>query len=112
MTEDEPGICVWQIEFPKTALPWIIDSIDNGFWKKPSEGGFNSDVLHIESIIDGHNLLLRFSPNCGSYQWPGIKLENYSVPWGDRHYSSMDMPNNLLREHGLLQGFKDIAATL
>ncbi len=28
-----------QSEYPLTALPWIIDRIENGFFKKKSEGG-------------------------------------------------------------------------
>ncbi|MEX0872601.1 MAG: hypothetical protein WDZ65_12365, partial [Aquisalimonadaceae bacterium] len=30
---------VTQEEFPFAALHWMIDRIENGFWKKPTDGG-------------------------------------------------------------------------
>lgn len=37
--EDEPGLLVFQTEFPKAAATWIVDVIENRLWRSAAEGG-------------------------------------------------------------------------
>jgi len=109
---DEPGFDLEQIRLPFRALPWLIDLIENKFWKKTSEGGLANNVLHINEMVASEDLLLRFSPNCRAEGVQGFTLENYShLP--DHHllnHQSIELPYSLLREGGLLQSWKDIAS--
>jgi len=109
---DEPGYDLTQIRIPLRALPWLIDTIENKFWKKTSEGGLANNVLHINEMVASEDLLLRFSPNCRAEGVQGFTLENYShLP--DHHllnHQSIELPYSLLREGGLLQSWKDIAS--
>ena len=48
-----------QIELPLKALPWLIDAVENGFGKKPSEGGLAKDVFNMAETIYGEKLYIR-----------------------------------------------------
>jgi hypothetical protein len=69
-----------QLQLPLSSLPWLIDLIENKFWKKASEGGLANDKLHVNEIVAEEDLLLRFSPNCQAEGVQGFTLENYSKP--------------------------------
>lgn len=73
---DEPGYNLDQFEIPISALPWLIDNIENKFWRKASEGGLAGDALHVDSEIDGESIRVRFSPNCGDEGIQGFTVEN------------------------------------
>jgi hypothetical protein len=105
---DEPGYNLGQFELPLKALPWLIDTIENKFWKKASEGGLPGDVLHVDAVIEGEDLRIRFSPNCGAEGVQGFTLENYSRQGKILNWQEMQIPYTLLREDGMLQKFKDI----
>src|SRR5690554_6416020 len=56
----------YQLEFPKAGLRWIVDTINNMFFKTPNEGGLPSGVYHYEEVIDGEELGLRRSMGLGT----------------------------------------------
>ncbi|MBV1919552.1 MAG: hypothetical protein KUG73_02640 [Pseudomonadales bacterium] len=99
-----------QLEIPISALAWAIDTIDNGFGKKPDEGGLPRDVLHAEKIIEGEELYIRHTMNCGAPRQQGYTLKNFS-----RHsyidtdeYQSVQLPDYLLFDEGLLEKLKSL----
>ena len=104
----EPGYNLGQFELPVTALPGLIDTIENKFWKKASEGGLPGDVLHVDAIIDEEDLRVRFSPNCGDEGIQGFTFENYSRNGRSMNWQEMQIPYTLLREDGLLDLLKSI----
>jgi hypothetical protein len=105
---DEPGYNLGQFEMPLTALPWLIDTIENKFWKKASEGGLPGDALKVDTVIAGEHLLIRFSPNCGAEGVKGFTLKNYSREGKYIDRQEIQIPYSLLREDGLLQKFKEV----
>ena len=106
---DEPGYNLDQFEIPMNALPWLIDTIEKKFWKKASEGGLAGDVLHVDNEVEGENLRIRFSPNCGDEGIQGFTVENYSRKGRYVDWMEMQLPYTLLREDGMLDLLKDIA---
>lgn len=99
-----------QLEIPIPALVWAIDTIENGFGKKPDEGGLPRDVLHAEKIIEGEELYIRRTMNCGGLNQQGYTLKNFS-----RHsyidtdeYQSVQLPDYLLFDEGLLEKIKSL----
>lgn len=105
---DEPGYDLAQLELPISATSWLIDTIENKFWKKASEGGLAGDTLHVDSEIDGENLRIRFSPNCGDEGIRGLTIENYSRKGRYVDWMEMQLPYTLLREDGMLDLLKTI----
>ena len=56
----------YQLEFPKAGLRWIVDTINNKFFKTPNEGGLPSGVYHYEEVINGEELGIRRSMGLGT----------------------------------------------
>ncbi len=106
---DEPGFNVAQFEMPTAALPWLIDTIENGFWKKHSEGGLPGDVLHVDQCVQGEDLRIRFSPNCGAEEIKGFTLKNYSRKGRVQNWQDIGIPYSTLRDGGMLDLWKEIA---
>lgn len=100
-----------QSEYPVTALPWIIDRIENGFFKKKSEGGFSNFERSTSAEFDGEMIGINAMVHCCAENLPGLNIWN-----GNRksYISSMtpqkwDIPNYMLKD-GLLDELKKIAA--
>ncbi|WDE01194.1 hypothetical protein [Thalassomonas actiniarum] len=74
--EDEPGYSLEQFVVPLTSLPWLVDIIENKFWKKPGQGGAPADVLHYKNTFGGEDLKIRFTPNCQKEFEPGVTITN------------------------------------
>ena len=68
-----------QLELPVASLWWIRRSIADGFYKLPSEGGFDSSQHACSSIESGEDLMLVRSMNV-EYSKPGFKIINKSRP--------------------------------
>lgn len=66
-----------QIELPLSCLAWILDSIENGFWKLPSEGGLPKDKHGVHSFFNDEEILVVRSMNAGTDK-PGFKIVNKS----------------------------------
>ncbi|MCH8498310.1 MAG: hypothetical protein LAT63_07520 [Marinobacter sp.] len=66
-----------QIEIPISSLSWVLDSIENGFWKNPSEGGFPKNKHGVSRVFDEEEILVVRSMNAGSDK-PGFKIVNKS----------------------------------
>jgi hypothetical protein len=108
--EDEPGFRLSQAEFPLGALPWMVDTIENKFWKPPSKGGLPNSVLHVNNLVADEDLMVRHAPQCSDEGDTGIYLKNYSRKPIDAWGNSQDvlLPNGLLRDAGLMDLFKQL----
>lgn len=100
-----------QSEYPLTALPWIIDRIENGFFKKKSEGGFSNFERSTSAEFDGETIGINAMVHCCAENLPGLNIWN-----GNRksYISNMtpqkwNIPNYMLKD-GLLEELKNIAA--
>ncbi|MAR92478.1 MAG: hypothetical protein CML06_16600 [Pseudomonadales bacterium] len=105
---DEAGYNLSQLELPIKALSWIIKTIENDFWKKPSEGGLPRDALHVDNVIENEDLRIRFTPNCGAENVKGLTIKNYSRKGKGRDWQEMQLPYSLLREDGMLDLLKKV----
>lgn len=106
--EDEPGYSLKQFTIPFNSLPWLVNIIENKFWKKSSQGGAPANVLQYKNIVEGEELNIRFTPNCQKEFEPGITIKNYSRPQGRLKYSYIAIPYYTLRDKKLLQAMKMI----
>ncbi|WP_281558909.1 hypothetical protein [Thalassomonas sp. RHCl1] len=107
-SEDEPGYSLKQFIIPLISLPWLVDIIENKFWKKPSQGRAPADVLHYGQVFDGEDIEVRFTPNCLKEFEPGITITNYSRAHGRSKYSTFTIPYYTLRDKKLLQAMKSV----
>ena len=98
-----------EFHIPLSSLHWVIDTIENGFMKLPSEGGLKSDILHVKNSFDGQELKLRFSPNCMAEGEKGVNIINLSVPTEIKNFSVFQLPYVSLLEQGILAELKRIA---
>jgi len=99
-----------QSEYPLTALSWIINQIENGFFKKKDEGGFSAFERSTIAEFDGETIGINAMVHCCAENIPGLNIWN-----GNRksYISDMapqrwDIPNYMLKD-GLLEELKKIA---
>lgn len=99
-----------QSEYPLIALPWIIDRIENGFFKKPDEGGFSAFERSTIAEFDGETIGINAMVHCCAENLPGLNIWN-----GNRkdYLANMtpqewDIPSTMLK-NGLLYELKKIA---
>lgn len=100
-----------QLEIPVSALKWVIDTIEIGFGKNPDDGGLPRDVLHDQTVIEGEEINLRRTMNCGAANQQGYTLSNFSRDsYIDKDdCQSIQLPDYLLFDEGLLEKLKDLA---
>ncbi|WP_281558910.1 hypothetical protein [Thalassomonas sp. RHCl1] len=108
LDEDEPGYSLEQFTLPLSAIPWLVDIIENKFWRKSSQGGVPAEVLHYKNTFDAEEVKIRFTPNCQKEFEPGITILNLSRPDGRSKYSELAIPYYTLRDKRLLQAMKSI----
>jgi hypothetical protein len=100
-----------QVVLPRPAIPWIVDCIENGFWRKPSDGGLPK-ARHscIEEFAD-EVIQMRRSMNAGVEGEMGFSLINqtrrgYILPTSNQLIA---LPDRMLQDT-LLPLFKSISA--
>ncbi|MET1257660.1 hypothetical protein, partial [Aliikangiella maris] len=47
-----------QTELPISAIPWIKDTIVNGFWRTPDDGGLPKDQHAVRKTIAGEDIIV------------------------------------------------------
>ena len=99
-----------QSEYPLTALPWIIDRIENGFFKNPDAGGFSDFERNTTAEFEGETIGINVMVHCCTENLPGLNIWN-----GNRksYISNItphewNIPNDMLKD-GLLDKLKIIA---
>lgn len=102
--EDEPGLRLFQTEFPRIAAAWIVDTIENRLWRSAAEGGEPSGKNSVTEVIAGEKLTLRRTMAVGDAREKGFILINASrksVNF-DEDYQEIEFSDRLLKEGGLL----------
>ena len=51
--QDEPGLLLYQTEFPRVAASWLINTIENRLWKSATEGGEPSGKNSVTEVVGG-----------------------------------------------------------
>ncbi|MBQ4889172.1 hypothetical protein J8L86_04885 [Shewanella sp. MMG014] len=100
-----------QKEYPLKALPWVVDTIENGFLKKPAEGGFSNFERSKHKEFDGETIGINVMMHCCAENLPGLNIwngnrEDYIAKISPQEW---DIPLYMLKE-GLLDELKKIAA--
>jgi len=57
--QDEPGVLLYQTEFPLAAAVWLVNTIENRLWKSSAEGGEPSGKNSVTEIVAGEELTVR-----------------------------------------------------
>lgn len=99
-----------QSEYPLTALPWIINQIENGFFKKKDEGGFSAFERSTTAEFDGETIGINAMVHCCAENIPGLNIWNGNRKSyiSDKTPQRWDIPNYMLKD-GLLEELKKIA---
>lgn len=99
-----------QSEYPLTALPWIINQIENGFFKKKDEGGFSAFERSTTAEFDGETIGINAMVHCCAENLPGLNIWNGNRKSyiSDKTPQRWDIPNYMLKD-GLLEELKKIA---
>lgn len=85
--------------WPLAAVAWLHDTIVNGFWKPPAEGGLPRDTRAVEAEFAGERLELRRGWGIGGPGEPGFTVTNMS------RTSALGLPEELpLSDELLIRG--------
>ena len=110
-TDAQTGKSIWigyQLEFPKQGLPWLVDTIENKFFKLAKEGGLPAGVFHFTEAIEGERLRVDRYFGLGENRETGYAFATIDRrdPNISKEYSFTD---TALFELGLFAWFKDNA---
>ena len=114
-TDGETGESEWltyQLEMPKSGISWIVNTLENKFFKLSHEGGLPADVRHYEEVVDGEKLGISRAMNLGSGDnregdYNFITMSR-SDP-GERMGKEMSFTDSFLFEHGFFDLLKNTA---
>lgn len=102
----------YQLEMPKPGIPWIIDTLEEKFFKLSHEGGLPKGVFHYEEEIGGEKLGLRRSMGLGHKDQ---RESGYTLTTHSRKENLGSLPKDMsftdsfLFEHGFFDLLKDVA---
>jgi len=104
---------VWvyvQEEYPLKSLPWIIDRIENGFWKRPADGGLSDFERSVSKEFDGETIGINAVMHCCAENMPGYSIWNVNRECYITNTTPQEweIPSYMLKE-GLLDELKVIA---
>ena len=103
---------IWrnQLELPLAAASWIVDSIHNRFWRKPSEGGLPKNTLHDRTEIDGESIKINRGVSIGGEGIGGFSIANLSRLDYSRfsQKQSLGFTDYELKDMGLLDFLADL----
>ena len=77
-----------QSEYPLTALPWIINQIENGFFKKKDDALLTLDAIRHDGLVVAGWVLNRVDPGMSHYEENAATLKQRikapllgEIPW-------------------------------
>ena len=102
-----------QLELPIAAFLWLIDVIENKFWKSPAEGGLD-DVYHMMGTFNDEKIRIGRSANAGAEGVTGFSITNYGRSSYIAKTTTQDIviPDALLEEGGLFERLKTVASRI
>ena len=102
----------YQLEFPKTGLRWIVDTLTIKFVKPPEEGGLPGGVFHYEEVIGGEELSIGRAMGLGTRD---NRQSGYTLTTVSRKEEigtsskKLNFTDAFLFEHGFLKLIEDTA---
>jgi len=98
----------YQLEFPKQGLPWLVDTIENKFFKLAKDGGLPTGVFHFTESVGGERLKVQRCFGLKNSRITGFAFATIDRrdPNISKDYSFTD---EALFELGLFAWFKDNA---
>lgn len=97
-----------RFNLPLQALTWIYESIADGFWRSPEQGGFAKGVYHCEQEFDGEKIRINRMMNVGAPDQKGFMITNLSKMDPDLEMPmEIQIPDVMLIEGGLLEVFRN-----
>jgi hypothetical protein len=114
-TDGETGESEWltyQLEMPKSGIAWIVDTLENKFFKLSHEGGLPADVRHYEEMIEGEKLGIGREMGLGSNdnREAGYSFITMSRPEPGEHMGKeLSFTDSFLFEHGFFELLKSTA---
>lgn len=66
-----------QFEMPLDGVRWVVQAIEQGFERKPSEGGLPRDVFHTNTTIAQEHLSVRWGVSVGGEGVGGYTVNNF-----------------------------------
>ncbi|GAB57051.1 hypothetical protein [Rheinheimera nanhaiensis] len=102
--QDEPGILLYQTEFPRVAAAWLVNTIENRLWKSAAEGGEPSGKNSVTEIVAGEELTVRRVMAVGDDHSKGFVFINASRDnlKFKENFQEIHVSDRLLKEGGLL----------
>ena len=100
-----------QEEFPLDSLRWIIDTMENRFFKKPAEGGLPESVRRLDTYVNNELIGINASANCCAEFQPGYEIWNASRNSyiTEIRGQTWPVPTYQFTKNGLLDKLKKIA---
>ncbi|WP_240474894.1 hypothetical protein [Rheinheimera baltica] len=108
--QDEPGILLYQTEFPRVAASWLINTIENRLWKSATEGGEPSGKNSVTEVVAGEELTVRRVMAVGDDRSKGFVFINASrdnVKFRE-DFQEIQVSDRLLKEGGLLDVLRQL----
>jgi hypothetical protein len=102
-----------QLELPTAAFLWLVDAIENKFWKPPQEGGLDG-IYHMMGTFDSEEIRIGRSANVGAEGVTGFRITNYgrSSYIDEDSDQSIGIPDVILKEEGLFEKLKAAASRI
>ncbi|KKO48895.1 hypothetical protein VT06_09120 [Arsukibacterium sp. MJ3] len=108
--QDEPGILLYQTEFPRIAATWLINAIENRLWRSAAEGGEPSGKNSVTEVVEGEELSVRRVMAVGDDRSKGFVLINASrdnLKFRE-DFQEIQVSDRLLKEGGLLNVLRQL----
>ncbi|MDP5141603.1 hypothetical protein ORJ00_02470 [Rheinheimera baltica] len=108
--QDEPGLLLYQTEFPRVAASWLINTIENRLWKSATEGGEPSGKNSVTEVVAGEELTVRRVMAVGDDRSKGFVFINASrdnVKFRE-DFQEIQVSDRLLKEGGLLDVLRQL----
>lgn len=99
-----------QFEMPLEAVRWLINVIEQKFFKSPEEGGLPANKISYEEIVAGEDLHVMRSTNAGCPH-PGYDITNGSrrSHLSPRNLQTLSLSDPWLFKNGLMDYLKSLA---
>ncbi len=99
-----------QFEMPLEAIRWLIDVIEQKFFKSPEDGGLPANKISYEEIVVGEDLHIMRSANAGCPH-PGYAITNGSrrSHMAPRNMQTLSLSDPWLFQNGLMDYLKSLA---
>ncbi len=103
-----------QLELPLPAIAWLVEVIEEKFWRLPSEGGLPKDVFHFTGEVAGEKIKVRRGVSIGGDDIGGFVIINlsrasYILPSVPQEHNITD---HVLMEMKFIDFLRDLAARI